>query len=147
MKINIESKITIHANIHAVWLVLADFNQYPTWSPTIKSFAEIPHVGKRSEVELEQPDGPGMTMRPLFLKIEPNEELRWKGRLLMNGLFDGEHYFILEKITDTETILIQGEIFSGVFVRFFQKMINGATLNGFRLFNEAIKSRAEEQIV
>lgn len=143
MKAHIESTIIIHASIESVWGVLSDFNQYPAWSPTIKQFFSAPRVGQRSKVRLEQPDGPSMNMNPMFLVITPQKELRWKGSLFVPGLFDGEHYFMLEKKSNNETLLTQGEHFSGILIFFFRKMIYGNTRNGFRLFNEALKKQVE----
>lgn len=145
MKAHIEQTITINTSIESVWNVLADFNSYSIWSPTIKHFFSIPSVGERSKVRLEQPDGPSMTMNPIFLVINPQKELRWKGSLFIPGLFDGEHYFILEKKSDHETVVTQGEYFSGVLVYFFRKMIYGVTSNGFKSFNEALKKQVENR--
>lgn len=145
MKAHIESTIIINASIESVWGVLTDFDQYNAWSPTIKKFFSIPLVGQRSKVRLEQPDGPSMTMNPMFLTIIPQKELRWKGSLFIPGLFDGEHYFILEKKSDHETVVTQGEYFSGVLVYFFRKMIYGVTSNGFKAFNEALKKQVENR--
>ncbi|MGJ1324493.1 SRPBCC family protein [Sphingobacterium faecium] len=145
MKAHIENSITIKASIESVWIVLSDFNKYPDWSPTIKQFFSIPSVGQRSKVRLEQSKGPSMTMNPLFLNITPLKELRWKGSLIVPGLFDGEHYFILEKKSDHETVLTQGEYFSGVLVYFFRKMIYGVTYNDFKSFNVALKEQVENR--
>lgn len=146
MKELIESQIIINAPAAAVWKVLVDFNAYPMWSPTIKEFYGNPTVGERTKVLLSQPGETSMKMNPVFLKIDANKELRWKGRLLMNGIFDGEHYFILKPISDNETILIQGEMFSGILVPFFKKMIHGNTKKGFEIFNEALKDRVESRL-
>ncbi|WP_156306228.1 SRPBCC domain-containing protein [Sphingobacterium endophyticum] len=146
MKEQIESQITINAPAEAVWKVLSNFNSYPSWSPTISEFFGTPIVGQRTKVLLKQPGGTSMKMNPVFLKIDVNEELRWKDRLLMNGIFDGEHYFILQRISDNQTRLIQGELFSGILVPLFKKMIHGNTKNGFDLFNEAIKERVESRL-
>lgn len=146
MKKEIKVQLIIEASVDKVWDILVDFDQYSLWSPTIKSFQGIPKVGQRTTLRLEQPDSYGMTMKPIFLKINPQEELRWKGRLFMDGLFDGEHYFILEKIANDKTLFTQGEIFSGLFIRFFKSMIDGPTVKGFELFNQALKSRAELEL-
>jgi hypothetical protein len=37
-----------------------------------------------------------MTFKPTILTLESNKEFRWKGKLGITGIFDGEHYFILE---------------------------------------------------
>lgn len=37
-----------------------------------------------------------MVFTPEVIEAKVNEELRWVGRLAIPGIFDGEHYFILE---------------------------------------------------
>lgn len=144
MKKHIETEISIEAPIEKVWFIFSDFQSYPEWSPTIKSFSELPEVGKVVKVRLEQPDGPGMTMKPKILKLDKFQELRWKGELIVPGLFDGVHYFKVEAIDETTTRFVQGENFSGILVPLFKKMIDSATRNGFILFNQALKKRVEE---
>lgn len=146
MKEQIETQIIIDAHIEAVWAVLSDFKAYPEWSPTIAEFFGNPEVGKRTKVLLGQPGGTSMKMNPVFLKIEPNKELRWRGSLMINGIFDGEHYFILQNAGNNKTLLTQGEMFSGILVPFLKKMIQGNTKKGFELFNAAIKERVEARL-
>src|SRR5690606_2451688 len=146
MKEPIESQIIINAPAEAVWAVLSDFQAYPTWSPSIAEFYGNPQVGQRTQVLLTQPGGTSMKMNPIFLKIDANQELRWKGKLLINGIFDGEHYFILNRISNNQPQLIQGEIFTGILVPLFKKMIHGNTKKGFELFNAAIKERVESRL-
>src|SRR5690606_27645194 len=146
MKEQIESQIIINAPAEAVWAVLSDFQAYPEWSPSIAEFYGTPQVGKRTQVLLTQPGGTSMKMNPVFLKIDANQELRWKGKLLINGIFDGEHYFILKRVSSQQTQLIQGEIFMGILVPFFKKMSHGNTKRGFQLFNAAIKKRVASRL-
>lgn len=145
MKEILETQVMINAPAAAVWDVLSNFKAYPEWSPSVREFEGTPIVGKRTKVLLQQPGGTSIKMNPIFLKIEKDKELRWKGRLGIRGIFDGEHYFILEEISAEQTRLIQGEIFSGILVPFLKKMIHGNTLAGFEAFNAAIKNRVEEQ--
>ncbi|MHC8948139.1 SRPBCC family protein [Sphingobacterium hungaricum] len=144
MKKSIENEISIEAPIEKVWAIFSDFHSYPEWSPTLKHFSGYPQVGKSVKIKLEQPDGPGMAMKPKILKLDEFQELRWKGELIFPGLFDGEHYFKFEAIDEKTTKFIQGENFSGLLVPLFKKMIDGATTNGFILFNQALKKRVEE---
>lgn len=143
MKRTIESDILIERHAEMVWNVLMDYSSYPDWSPTIKPLFAFPEVGKQVKVLLTQPNGFKITMNPEILRKECSNELRWKGKLFFRGLFDGEHYFQLEKIDENTTKFIQGEKFSGLLVPFLKKMIDKDTLNGFELFNEALKSRVE----
>lgn len=146
MKRNIETTILINASLEAVWSVLIDFDQYPSWSPTVRFFEGNPKVGNRSKVLLRQPNGMQIKMNPMFLNIDKDRELRWQGRLWMNGIFDGEHYFLLESLPNGQTLLIQGESFSGILIPLLKKMIDGETKNGFILFNQALKDRVEQRV-
>ncbi len=53
-----------------------------------------------------------MTVRPRILISEPGRELRWRGHLLLPGLFDGEHIFIIEPLVAGGVRIIQREIFT-----------------------------------
>lgn len=61
----------------------------------------------------------------------------------MKGLFDGEHYFKLEKIDDNRTRFIQGEKFTGLLSGIFFKLIGEDTKSGFNEMNFALKKKAE----
>ena len=44
----------------------------------------------RLEVEIEPPGGRRMKFKPKVLAARPGRELRWLGKFLLPGLFDGE---------------------------------------------------------
>ena len=79
------------------------------------------------------------------LAAEPNRELRWVGRLLVPGLFDGEHLFLIEPVEATRVRFVQRERFGGILVPFTRKML-AATRTGFEHMNLALKSRAERGV-
>jgi hypothetical protein len=66
-------------------------------------------------------------------------ELRWKGRLLIPGLFDGEHYFQLRPHAGG-TAFVHGEIFSGILIG----ILNFDEVRAcFEALNRGLKARAE----
>ncbi|HRV60085.1 MAG TPA: SRPBCC domain-containing protein, partial [Solirubrobacterales bacterium] len=87
------------------------------------------------------PGGREMTFRPTVLKVETGRELRWRGRLLVPGIFDGEHCFRLTP-AGPGTRLEQGESFTGLLPRFMSVTL-GQTERGFNELNQALKERAE----
>ena len=101
-------------------------------------------VGRSFNVRIEPPEAQGMSFKPVLLAFEPNKEFRWKGKLFVKGLFDGEHQFKLLKNSDGSTTLIQSEKFSGILVPLFSKMIDTNTRKGFELMNEKLKELAEQ---
>ena len=141
---NIQTEILINTDITKVWDVLMNFNNYPKWNPFITSISGEPKLGRRLTVSIKPPGGNGMTFKPNILTLEANKEFRWKGKLGINGIFDGEHYFILESVDKDITKFIHGEKFSGLLVPFVSKMLD-KTHKGFQLMNESIKKECEKE--
>lgn len=139
----IETEITIQAPREKVWKTLTDFERHPSWNPFIKSISGEKKAGALLKVHLQPPGGSGMTFEPQVLAYQENEEFRWKGKLLFRGLFDGEHYFILQQINPHTTRFIHGEVFSGILVSVFGSMLD-KTKAGFELMNAALKEACEK---
>ena len=141
---NIQTEILISTDITKVWDVLMNFDSYPKWNPFITSISGERKLGNRLTVSINPPGGKGMTFKPNILTLEANKEFRWKGKLGINGIFDGEHYFILKSVDKDITKFIHGEKFSGLLVPFVRKMLD-KTQNGFQLMNESIKKECERK--
>ena len=83
-----------------------------------------------------------MTFRPTVLLVEENRKVRWMGRLLLPGIFDGEHHFELAPTTSGSSFS-QEEKFSGILVRMMGAATFQQTQLGFVEMNKALKQRAE----
>lgn len=139
----IETEILIEAAPEKVWEVLTDFEKHPDWNPFIKSIKGEKSVGKKLKVSIKPPDGAGMVFNPVVLKYEENKEFRWKGKLGIKGIFDGEHYFILNKTENGNTKFVHGEKFSGILAALMGKTLD-KTKDGFKLMNESLKKECEK---
>jgi hypothetical protein len=82
-----------------------------------------------------------MTFTPQVLVAKPGVMLRWIGRLIMPGIFDGTHQFALEDLGG-RTRLTQSETFGGILIPFTGKTIT-QTETDFRNLNQALKQRVE----
>ena len=138
----IKTEITIAAQPETVWNVLMNFDQYKKWNPFIQTIEGEAAIGEILSVQIQPPEGKNMIFKPTVLKATPNEELRWLGKFLIKGIFDGEHYFKLEKQPSNTTKLIHGERFSGFLIGLMGKTLD-KTKNGFRQMNEALKKECE----
>jgi len=87
-----------------------------------------------------------MDFTPEVLVADKNAELRWVGRLGFKGIFDGEHYFILEETAEGTTILHHGENFTGILAYPLLALIKDDTLKGFEAMNKALKARVEPEV-
>ena len=138
----IQTEIEIDASPDVVWSHLTSFEKYPDWNPFITSAEGKAELGARLSVTIFPPGGKAMGFKPKVLVAEPGRELRWLGRFLLPGIFDGEHRFLLESHGDG-TKLIQAEKFRGLLVPLMWKSMRPKTTRGFELMNEALKARCE----
>ncbi|MBE0691059.1 MAG: SRPBCC domain-containing protein [Anaerolineae bacterium] len=140
----LETQIEIAAPVERVWSLLIDFASHSRWNPFIRYIEGTLEVGQPLKVFIQPPGSNGMRFRPTVLAVEPNRELRWKGKLILPGLFDGEHSFRLESKPGGTLLFRQGEKFSGILVPLFRRSLDGATKQGFVAMNEALKREAEK---
>lgn len=142
MAFHLKTTIDIDAAPEHVWAVLSDLPSYPDWNPFIRQASGTLAAGERLELEIQPTRGRPMRFRPTLLSAEPNRELRWLGRLVAPGLFDGEHRFAIEP-SGRGSRLVQEERFTGLLVPFLARGLRRGTLPGFELMNEALKQRVE----
>ena len=142
---SLKTEIIIDTPSEEIWAVLMNHEAYPEWNPFIKKISGSTKPGDYLETTLQTAGNDPMNFKPVVLKNQFNEEFRWKGKLGMKGIFDGEHYFILEEITPNKTRFIQGEKFTGLLSGLLMKMIGEDTTQGFISMNKALKTRVEEQ--
>lgn len=140
MKKHIRTQIEIQAPVDIVWNILMDFHNYPKWNPFIRQISGEPQVGQQLKVEICPPHGNMMKFSPSVLECKKNHSFIWKGKLLIKGIFDGQHQFILQEQPDGNTLLIHEEYFSGILVRWIDL---SKTEKGFQLMNNALKKIAE----
>lgn len=141
----IATEILIDAPPARVWAVLTDFAAYGAWNPFMPEMSGALEAGTRLRVRIVPPGSGGMTFRPRLLAVTPERELRWRGHLLIPGLFDGEHRFLLESVDGGQrTLFRHGESFSGLLLPLiFGARAQAATRAGFEAMNAALKLRAE----
>ena len=140
----IETSIKINSKADKIWQELINFEEYKNWNPSIIDISG--ELGKNKTLKIVvKIDEKTMVFKPIVLECEENKELRWLGKLLFNGIFDGEHYFLIKENIDETYTFIQGERFSGILIPFFGKMIL-KTKKGFEAMNQELKKRVENDL-
>ncbi len=84
-----------------------------------------------------------MVIHPLVLHSDAPRELRWKGSLIIPGLFAGVHTFRIENTGTNRVRLVQDETFSGILVPLLLPLLIGIMRRGFEGMNVAMKQVAE----
>jgi hypothetical protein len=135
------TEIEFDGTVEDVWAVLADQPAHAEWNPFITSFEGEIREGAKLRVRLQPEGGRGMTLRPTVVAAEPPRELRWLGHLLVPGIFDGEHRFLIEEAGPGRVRFTQSERFRGVLVPLVWPKLESGTAKGFRAMNEALARR------
>ncbi|GAA6208008.1 SRPBCC domain-containing protein [Cognatishimia sp. WU-CL00825] len=143
---SISTQVEISAPVDAVWRTLTQGDAYPEWNPFVKHLSGDLVVGSHLDVLIQPEGGKAMRFRPEVLAADQNSELRWVGKLGFRGVFDGEHYFLLEETPEGTTVLRHGETFRGLLAYPLLALIRQDTLDGFVRMNQALKQRAERMV-
>jgi hypothetical protein len=140
----LRAQVDIQASPERVWEVLTDFAAYPEWNPFIIQASGAAAPGERLSVRMQPAGGRAMTFRPTVLEATPQHRLRWIGRVLFPGVFDGEHSFTIEPLDQGAVRLTQQEEFRGVLVPLLARSLDRRTLPAFEQMNQGLKRRAEQ---
>ena len=142
MNREIKTEVVIDAPLKSVWSILSDGSRYSEWNPFIISMEGEVASGNRLTNIMQTGPEKTMTFKPKILVAEPDRELRWIGRVLMPGIFDGEHYFQLHD-EGGQTRLVHGEKFRGIGLLFIS---TDKFRTNFEAMNVALKERAEASV-
>jgi hypothetical protein len=140
----IEHTVDIPAPAAAVWQILTDTDRYGDWNPFMPRLSGRLGLGERLTLSV-RPGTRTMTFRPTVLAFEDGTLIRWRGRLGVPGLFDGEHELRLEPSSDGGTRFVQCETFTGLLVPMMPRVL-ADTATGFVAMNSALRDRAESRI-
>ncbi len=126
-----------------IWGILTNFKEYEKWNPFMIKIIGEPKLGAKIEVQIQTIKGKKRTYYPIITKFEINKELRWKGRSILPGIFDGERIFIIEKSELNKVSFLHEEIFKGLGVRMIGNKLDEDLSESFNGMNKALKARAE----
>ena len=140
----IHAEVEIDAPPHRVWDVLTAFDDYERWNPFLFEARGEARAGETLEIRVDLPRQAQKSFHPRVAAARPGRELTWVGRLVLPGLFDGEHSFLIEPLDDgRRSLLIQHQNFRGLLVPLLSPDMEQAARSGFEAMNEALKREAE----
>src|SRR5262245_39598918 len=138
----IATTVEIDAPPARVWSVLVDLPAYAEWNPFIVEADGTVVAGNTLTLRMALPGRDPMTISPRLLVVDPARELRWKGRLVLPWLFDGEHASVLTALDGGRTRLDHWERFAGLLLPIAKRMIYDDTVKSFHALNAALARRA-----
>jgi hypothetical protein len=134
--------IVIDAPPEAAWRVLMDFAAFPDWNDFILHIEGEAKVGARLRGQIQMQGSSPFTFRPTVLAVQEAREFRWLGHLLVPGLFDGEHFFLMHP-RGARTAFTHGERFRGLVAGLLKARLVPRLEASFAAFNRAFKARVE----
>jgi hypothetical protein len=140
----ISTEIEFSGTPDEAWTVLADLRAWPEWNPGVRAMEGEAIEGTRLRFATTLASGRKVSLRPRVLVAEPGRELRWRGRLVVPGIFDGTHRHRLETTEPGRVRYVQSERFRGVLVPFLRRLIDVETVQSFAATNEALARRVAE---
>ena len=140
----IHTEIKINAPVKKIWELLTDFQNFELWNPFIHRIEGTPSLGTKITIHLHTSSGKSRTYQPKITKLEPFKELRWFGKSIIPGFFNGERIFVLEPFKDNHVKFIHKEIFTGLLAYIVGSRLDKDMYNSFVSMNEALKERAEQ---
>jgi hypothetical protein len=138
----ISTAVEIDAPPARVWEVLVDLPAYREWNPFIVEAAGKVAEGEKLSLRMALPGWEPMTLEPRLLVVEPERELRWRGRLMIPGLFDGEHAFLFTPLEGGRTRVDHVEDFAGLLLPIARRLIHEETVASFHALDAALSKRA-----
>jgi hypothetical protein len=84
-----------------------------------------------------------MICRARLVELRVGQTLRWRHRLLLPGMLDHEYRCLIEALGGDTVRLVQQEVYTGLLVPFLPRSLDGSTLRGFRVMQEALRARTE----
>jgi hypothetical protein len=136
-------EVIIHAAPEEVWGVLTDLGKHTEWNPLIYRAKGNIELGGR--VRLSAKSGSfDMNYNCLVVTVEVNREFKWKWHIVLPFLFRGEHTFTLEPVDEKSIRFINLEIFKGLLVPFFAKVLANDGKDSMVAMDIALKYRVEQ---
>jgi hypothetical protein len=138
----LDASAEIDAPAERVWQVVSDFTRYQEWNPFIIRAAGEQRVGATLDVTIAAPGMRPVTFKPRVLDFQAGRVIRWKGKWVVRGLFDGRHALTVDSLGDGRARFTTHEEVTGILLPFLGKAMR-ASQEGFEQMARAVKARAE----
>ena len=141
----IQNQIDIDAGAEVVWEILAEVNNYKNWNPFLSQAHGQVLEGSFLELTMSPPGSSPRQKKVLVTTLKPCNELSWKGIKVHSLYFSGHNRFKLISLSESQTRLVQEEVFAGLLVPFISAWLDQHMSAGFRQMLTALKRRIDEQ--
>jgi len=142
MKRAVEHRIGVQAPAEIVWEVVSDFPSWEAWNPFHPRMEGALRIGSTLTVDVAVPGQPVRTITPVVRDWVPYEQLHWQTSH-KRGFVTAIRYLEIESLGATSSTFSNGELFSGLLVRWISAQTRRGLREGFTVMGEAVRLRAE----
>jgi hypothetical protein len=133
----------ISASAGRVWEVLADFDRWSEWNPSVPSIKGELRPGATLAMTLAMPGRPSAKVKAELTEVVPERRLVWDGKVGAERLFAGHREFLIEPQPDSTVLFTHVEDVSGLLFPLFRAVMGDAIRRHHEGLNDGLKARAE----
>ena len=142
----INKKMEINAPVEKVWATIIDFESYSEWNSQLEYLGGTVEPGGQLHLKLSAAGAEPYEFKPTISNWEENKRFAWLARTGVQRIFDGEHFFELEKIDDSTTRVTNREEYRGVLSLIMKNLpMMKHTPEGFKKMNLELKNYIENE--
>ncbi len=145
-RFEINEKVEVNAPVEKVWATLIDFASYSEWNSQLEYLGGEVKPNGQLHLKLSVAGAEPYEFKPTISHWEENQRFAWLARTGLPRIFDGEHFFELEKIDERSTLVTNREEYRGVLSLLMKNlpMMKGAPA-GFEKMNRELKNYLENE--
>lgn len=141
----INEKIEINAPVEQVWAAIIDFETYSEWNSQLKYLGGEVKPNGQLHLKLSAEGADPYEFKPDISHWEDNKRFAWLARTGLPRVFDGEHFFELQQIDDSTTLVTNREEYRGVMSLIMKNLPMMKTApEGFQKMNKELKNYVEK---
>lgn len=137
------TEFEIGASDVQVWTVLADFESYPDWNPSLPSISGELREGSTVSLTLGMPGRPSLNVKAQLQEVTPNRRITWHGNVAADWLFAGDREFAIKPLDNDKVRFTHVEDIQGLLVPLFRALMGRAMHQSHDNFNQSLRDRAE----
>ena len=138
------STFPVAASADRVWAVIADFDSWSEWNPSVPYIQGDLREGATCAVRLAMPGRPSVNVKVTLTDVDPGRRFAWHGNIAHDKFFAGNRSIDIEPQDDGTVLVTHTEEVTGAFFPVFKTLMGGRTIQAHHDdLNAGLKERAE----
>lgn len=145
-RFEIRHEIQIQAPASEVWQAITAFHDLHKWNSQLEYLCGEVTLKGKLQLRLSAQGAAPYTFNAVVSVMETEKRFAWLAITGLPRIFDGEHFFELEALSDGSTLLVNREEYRGLLSPIIKRLpMMQSAPEGFRLMNEELKRYVEQR--